>query len=167
MLALELTDTKDFMNKLLKSPLFDHFLLQEGTITAGASYVIDGKINTGFYTEEELTQLHITGYRLLPFSMLRGNFFDLIKGKKAPSSFKFVFMLSPENLHRTLESIKSSFTEQDITGIFLNIRYQNQLLSLTTGISYNIFSVDKTLENEWDRMVRQFLTNHEIAFEEL
>ena len=76
-------------------------------------------------------------------------------------------MLSPENLHRTLESIKSSFTEQDITGIFLNIRYQNQLLSLTTGISYNIFSVDKTLENEWDRMVRQFLTNHEIAFEEL
>ena len=49
----------------------------------------------------------------------------------------------------------------------MNIRYQNQLLSLTTGISYNIFSVDKTLDNEWDRLVRQFLKKHEIAFEEL
>ena len=49
----------------------------------------------------------------------------------------------------------------------MNIRYQNQLLSLTTGISYNIFSVDKALDNEWDRLVRQFLKKHEIAFEEL
>ena len=49
----------------------------------------------------------------------------------------------------------------------MNIRYQNQLLSLTTGISYNIFSVDKTLDNEWDRLVRQFLKKHEIGFEEL
>ena len=167
MLALELTYTKDFMNKLLKSDLFDHFLLQEGVITAGASFTIDGKINKGFFSENELEELGITDYRFLPFSMLRGNFFDLIKGKKAPSFFKFVFLLSPENLRRTLESVSSSFTPQDITGIFLNIRYQNQLLSLTTGISYNIFSTDKSLENEWDRMVKQFLKNHEVSFEEL
>ena len=76
-------------------------------------------------------------------------------------------MLSPKNLARTLSSIQSSFTGNDITGVFMNIRYQNQLLSLTTGISYNIFSVDKTLDNEWDRLVRQFLKKHEIAFEEL
>lgn len=76
-------------------------------------------------------------------------------------------MLSPKNLERTLSSIHSNFTGNDITGVFLNIRYQNQLLSLTTGISYNIFSVDRTLDNEWDRLVRQFLKQHEIAFEEL
>ena len=43
--ALELTDIKDFMNKLLRSEIFDHFLLQEGVITSAASYVIDGHIN--------------------------------------------------------------------------------------------------------------------------
>jgi predicted fused transcriptional regulator/phosphomethylpyrimidine kinase len=78
-----------------------------------------------------------------------------------------VLALSPENLHRTLESIGSSFTEDDISGVFLNIRYQNQLLSLTTGISYKIFSVDKTLDAEWDRLVKQFLKQHEISFSEL
>lgn len=167
MLALELTDIKDFMNKFLRSDLFDHFLLQEGVITSAASYVIDGRINKGFYTQEEKEELGINDCQFLPYSMLRANCFDLIKGKKTPSSFKFVLMLSPGNLSRTLASIKSGFTENDITGVFLNIRYQNQLLSLTTGISYNIFSVDKTLDNEWDRLVKQFLKQHEIPFEEL
>ena len=37
MLALRLTDVKDFMNKFLRSETFDHFLLQEGVITSGAS----------------------------------------------------------------------------------------------------------------------------------
>ena len=167
MLALELTDIKDFMNKLLRSEIFDHFLLQEGVITSAASYVIDGHINKGFYSAEELEELGLADCTCLPYSMLRTQCFDLIKGKKTPSSFKFVLMLSPKNLARTLSSIQSSFTGNDITGVFLNIRYQNQLLSLTTGIWYNIFSVDKTLDNEWDRLVRQFLKKHEIAFEEL
>ena len=112
MLALQLTDVKDFMNKFLRSETFDHFLLQEGVITSGASYVIDGHIHPDFYTSEEME-------------------------------------------------------ENDITGVFLNIRFQNQQLTLTTGISYRIFSVDKTLDNEWDRLVKQFLKQHEIAFEEL
>ena len=167
MQALELTDIKSFMNQFLKSDIFDHFLLQEAVITSAASYVIDGRINKGFYGEGELKELGLADKKFLPFGMLRNNFFDLIKGKKTPSSFKFILLLSPENLKRTLESISSSFTENDITGVFINIHYQNQLLSLTTGISYRVFSVDKTLDNEWDRLVRQFLKQHNISFEEL
>ena len=167
MQALELTDVKTFMNKFLKSDIFDHFLLQEAVITSAASYVIDGRVNKGFYSENELEELGLADKTFLPFGMLRNNFFDLIKGKKTPSSFKFILLLSPGNLKRTLDSISSSFTENDITGVFINIRYQNQLLSLTTGISYRIFSPDKTLDNEWDRLVRQFLKQHGIPFEEL
>lgn len=167
MIALELTDVKDFMNKLLRSDTFDHFLLQEAAIINGASFVIDGYVNQSFYTESEIEELGITGYRIMPFSMLRQQCFDLIKGKKTPTSFKFVFLLSPENLERTLSSLQSSFTINDITGVFLNLKFQNQLLTLTTGISYNIFSPDKSLENEWDQLVRRFLAQHEIDFEEL
>lgn len=167
MIALELTDVKDFMNKLLRSETFDHFLLQEATIVNGASFIIDGHVNKSFYTESEIEELGITGYRIMPFSILRQQCFDLIKGKKTPTSFKFVFLLSPENLERTLSSLQSSFTINDITGVFMNLKFQNQLLTLTTGISYNIFSPDKSLENEWDQLVRRFLTQHEIDFEEL
>ena len=86
MLALELTDIRDFMNKLLRSEIFDHFLLQEGVITSAASYVIDGHINKGFYSAEELEELGLADCTCLPYSMLRTQCFDLIKGKKTPSN---------------------------------------------------------------------------------
>ena len=167
MIALELTDIKDFMNKLLRTEVFDHFLLQEAVITSGASYVIDGHITKGYYTDEEVETMGISGYKMLPFSLLRGNCFDLIKGKKTPNSFKFVFLLSPENLKKTLASSGSSYTENDISGVFLILKYQNQLLTLTTGISYNIFSTDKSLESNWDKLVCRFLYQNDIKFEEL
>ena len=167
MIALELTDIKDFMNKLLRTEVFDHFLLQEAVITSGASYVIDGHITKGYYTDEEVETMGISGYKMLPFSLLRGNCFDLIKGKKTPNSFKFVFLLSPENLKKTLASSGSSYTENDISGVFLNLKYQNQLLTLTTGISYNIFWTDKSLESNWDKLVCRFLYQNDIKFEEL
>ena len=167
MLALRLTDIKDFMNKFLRSETFDHFLLQEGVITSCASYVIDGHIHSDCYTSEEMEELEIADCDFLPYGLLRGNCFDLIKGKQTPSSVKFVLLLSPQNLERTLSSIQSSFTGNDITGVFLNIRFHNQQLSLTTGISYRIFSVDKTLDNEWDRLVKKLLNQKEITQDEL
>ena len=167
MLALTLTNTKDFMNKFLKSEMFDHFLLQEGVVVSSASYVIDGTITKGFYTEAETEELGIKDLHFLPFSMLRPRIFDLIKGKKAPSSFKFVLMLSPDNQKRTIERIDSSYTPADISAMSMNIKFQNQMLTLTTGISYRIFSTDKTLEPEWDKFVRQFLSQHDISFEVL
>lgn len=39
MISIELTDTKDFMNKLLRTEIFDNFLLQEAVITKAASYL--------------------------------------------------------------------------------------------------------------------------------
>lgn len=167
MLALELTDVKDFMNKFLRTEIFDHFLLQEGIITTAASYTVSGQITEDFYSSEEMEELGLTGLRFLPYGLLRSSCFDLIKGKKTPVSFRFVLLLSPENLSRTLVKTGSSFTENDVTGIFLNIRFQNGKLTLTTGVSYRIFSTDKTLDHEWDRLVAQFLKQHEIPFTEL
>lgn len=167
MIALELTNVKDFMNILLKSDTFDHFLLQEAVITGAASYVIDGHITTGFYSEDEMEEQGLTGLSMLPFSKLRGNCFDLIKGKKPPSSFRFVFLLSPDNLAKTLTSLQSSYTPDDLSGMFINIKYQNQLLTLTTGVSYRIFSTDKTLDHAWDQLVLRFLNQREIRYEEL
>jgi hypothetical protein len=167
MIALRLTDLKGFMNELLRTDTFDHFLLQEAVIVSAATYVIDGHITKDFYSAQELEELGLSGYSVLPFSFLRGSCFDLIKGKKTPASFRFVFELSPENLRRTLESVHSSYTVSDLSGVFINLKFQNQMLTLTTGISYRIFSADKSLDAEWDTLVKKFLTRHQIAFEEL
>ena len=167
MIVLQLTDIKNFMNTLLRSETFDHFLLQEAVITSAASYTINGQITKEFYSQEEIEELHLEGCRFLPFSMLKTNCFDLIKGKKTPSAFRFVFLLSPTNMSKTIQSVGSSYTPSDVTGMYINLKYQNQLLTLTTGIAYNIFSTDKTLESEWDKLVIKFLKQHEIAFEEI
>ena len=167
MIAVEITDIKDFMNKLLRTEIFDHFLLQEAMITSSVTFTINGQITKGFFTDEELDSLHLNGCRFLPFSMLKGNCFDLIKGKKTPSAFRFVFLLSPSNMEKTIASVDSSYKSSDVTGMYINLKYQNQLLSLTTGIAYNVFSTDKALENEWDKLVIRFLKQHEIDFDEI
>jgi len=126
-----------------------------------------GELNRDFYSSEELDELGLSGLSFLPFGQVRTQCFDLIKGKRTPSYFKFVFLLSPVNLSRTLTQTHSSFTPEDITGMFINLRFQHGRLLLTTGISYRIFSADKSLEQEWDALIRRFLKNHEISFEEL
>ena len=53
MIALKISEVKDFMNKLLCQEVFDHFLIQEAVINTNVSYHIDGKLQDGFYSEEE------------------------------------------------------------------------------------------------------------------
>ncbi len=119
MISIELTDTKDFMNKLLRTEIFDNFLLQEAVITKAASYVIDGHLQKGFYSSTELEENGIVGYSILPFRMLRTNCFDLIKGQTDSIVIQVcVFLLSPENMEHTLSSLHSAFTVSDISGFF-------------------------------------------------
>lgn len=167
MIALNLLEIKDFMNKLLCTETFDNFLLREATIGSGCIWTVDGSINREFFTAEELEEQDMTEFSYMPFGKLRTQCFNLIKGKRTPSYFKFVFLLSPANLTRTLAQLHSTFSPNDITGMFINLKFQQGKLLLTTGISYRIFSVDKSLEQEWDSLVKRFLKNHEILFEEL
>lgn len=167
MIALDISGIKDFMNKLLCTETFDHFLLKEATIQTGITWSLEGELNSNFYSTEELDELGLAGLSFLPFGQVRTQCFDLIKGKRTPSYFKFVFLLSPENLSRTLTQTHSTFTPEDITGMFVNLKFQHGRLLLTTGISYRIFSTDKSLEQEWDALIKRFLKNHEISFEEL
>lgn len=167
MIALHILEIKDFMNKLLTGDIFDHFLLQEACIQSDLTVTIDGKLTPDFYSAEELETQGLVSCAFLPFGRVRSRCFDLIKGKRTPVFFKFVFLLSPDNLERTLAQTHSSFHPQDITGMFLNLKFQNGELFITNGISYRIFSVDKGLEQEWDSLIKLFLKNHEIGFEEL
>lgn len=167
MIALKLTDVKTFMNQLLRSEIFDHFLLSEATIARDATITIDGHINSDFYSAEELEEYGLTDAGILPYSMLRPTCYQLIRGKHTPVYFKFILMLSPSNLEHTLSCSDSGFTTNDVNGIFLNLTFQNGQLTLTTGISYAVFSADHTLDHEWDTMIQKFLYKYSISYEEL
>lgn len=167
MIALQLTDIKVFMNRLLRSELFDNFLLSEAVIFQDAAVTIDGHLQKDYFTTEELELQHLSDVKILPYSMLRPTCYQLIRGKKTPVYFKFVFLLSPQNQNHLLAQSASGLTSNDVNGIFLNLTYQNARLTLTTGISYSTFTAFHTLDEEWDDMMKKFLTKHDISFETL
>ncbi len=93
MLSLRVTNIKKYMSLLLGSNTFDTFLLEEAVITTNATISIDGRIPKGFYTDEEREELSLVGLSHLPYGQIREKCFELIKGKKTPVYFKFVFLL--------------------------------------------------------------------------
>lgn len=167
MIALSILNIKEFMNILLRTEAFDGFLLSEGSITTYMTFVLEGHPNTDFFSPEDESYELLKQEAYVPFSLVRSACFNLIKGKRTPSSFKFVFQLSSENQVRTLSSIGSLFSNEDIQGMYLNLKYQNQQLICTTGISCRVFSMDKSLEHAWDELVKRFFKNHQIPFEPL
>lgn len=152
---------------LLGTPLFDTFLLEECTITAANTFTIDGHINKAFYTAEELAAQNLTAETSIsPYAALRPVCFDLIKGKKTPLGFRFVFHLSRENTGKLLTQTNASFALEEVNALVLNIRYDGTVVTCTTGTSLSVFTMDKSLEHAWDEMIRRFLLKNEIAFSE-
>ncbi len=163
MIAINLIEVKNFMNLLFTSEIFDNFLVSEATIINGITYSVDGHVNRE--SENDLRDDY--PYGLASYGKIRPRLLKLISGNHTPEYIKFVLTLSPDNIERTLESIHSSLTEKDISGMYLNIIYQKQKLTVTTGLSYRIFTKDKALEQEWDRFVQLFLKKNNIYFETL
>ena len=165
MKAFYVKDQKQFMNRLLKSELFDHFLLAEAAIHGAISYQVDGHINRDFFDEEELCELTDGGAEYLPFSHFRPICYELIRGKHTPLYMKFVFLLSPGNAANTLLATDTGFSAEDVNGIYLNLTFRDGQMVLTTGVSYRKFTPDHSFDNAWDTLAARFLNNHGIDFD--
>lgn len=163
MIALQFLEVKSFMNKLLTSDMFHHFLLSEATIVNGVSYTIDGHV----IRQDPNDLIEDYPYTIAPFHRIQKQLFEMIKGNHTPTYMKFVFCLSPENVTNTLSSMKSTLEPSNIQGMYINLVFQGERILCTTGVSYNIFAKDHALEQEWDRLVKLFFTKHDIYFETL
>ena len=70
MLALNIPELKNFMNQLLCSDTFDHFLLKEATIQKDAVWNFDGTVTPDFYSSEELEEYLGFSVRRLIFMVM-------------------------------------------------------------------------------------------------
>ena len=101
MIALHMLEVRDCMSKLLLSDIFDAFLFIEGDITTFNTFHLDGYLKKDFFdTEEALSRFSSREYSL--WKEVRTLCYTIIKGKKTPLGFKFVFCLSGENTSRLL-----------------------------------------------------------------
>ena len=165
MVALQIQDIKNFMSKLLLSQTFDNFLLVEGSITTFNTFRIDGRLHKIFFTDEESEERGLENREFSLWKEVKPFCLELIKGKKTPLGFKFTFQLSKENTAKLLTSSGiTSIQPENVSGLLLNIRYDNGALNVITATNLSLFTLDKTLERAWDDMVKRFLKQQEISF---
>ncbi|EGG80791.1 hypothetical protein HMPREF9477_01926 [Lachnospiraceae bacterium 2_1_46FAA] len=160
MILLSISEVKEFMSKLLLSDTFDSFLFIEGEIVTFNTFSINGYLQKDFFDKDMIPERNYSLWK-----ELREYCFSLIRGKRTPLRFKFVFGLSEPNIEKLLRQQGLSFTPQDVQGLYLNISYDGHSLRCVTGTSMNLFTLDKSLEEAWDKMVQKFFVQKEISFE--
>lgn len=165
MLALQIQDVKTFMSGLLVHTMFDRFLLYEMDITMANSFHMNGLINREWYSTDELEQMNDRTYA--KWTEMKPIAYELIKGKKTPTAFKIIFMLDEDDLIQLARSCGEQYNHETIQSMLFNVKYEKNVLTIITGTSMKTFTLDKTLEQQWDQTMINFLRKQKIAFEQL
>ena len=137
MLALKITDIRDFTNKLFIGEVFDKFCLSEASITTFNTFTIDGRLQRDFFDTDSLNKLTEHGRTHSLWKEIRPFCWSVIRGKRTPLSFKIV------------------------------LHFKNNALLCTTGTSLKTFLMTKQPEQFWDDMILHFLNQNQILFEKL
>ena len=155
MINIHIKDKKGFTSKLFLKEDFDSFFVTEASVTTFNTYTIDGRIQKRFYTNEEYENLGKPEFSR--WKDIRKLCFDMIKGSKTPIRFKIVLKLPEDLTLSILESTDTLVAAGDISGLFLNIRFEDESMDCITGTSLKVFSMDKSLEEAFDRYMQKDL----------
>lgn len=160
MIALKILQQKNFMAKLLTTELFDSFLVEEVTIDTFNTFTIDGRIHKEFFKDSEETDKTINS-EFSCWSRIRPIALSLIKGKQTPLGFKFILHLSDSDKLALLSDADMDISPDQIS-LGINLRFSQGEVIITTGVSYNIFTLDKSAEKAWDEYIPSFLESNGI-----
>jgi hypothetical protein len=162
MISLNIPEVKTFMAKLLTNATFDSLLLCELQLATFTNFTING-FHEAFYTKEELEERGESKAAL--WSEVRPVVYSMIKGNKTPLSLKIVFQLPQDKCAQLVHNAGGKLRPEDVGGLYLNLWYEKAELHIITGAAIKTFTLDKTLEQEWDTEVKNILKNSGIAFE--
>lgn len=164
MLALKINTTKTFMHKLLIGDAFHVFSLAEASITTFNQFHIDGKLHMDFFDTDTEQQLSADKIIYSSWGDVKAYCYSIIRGKLPPLQFKFIMRLSPSQINILPANNIFSFSDSELSDLFLNIQFKNNELLCTTGIFSQVFTLDKTSETTWDNAVLDFFRYHQIDF---
>lgn len=148
MISFEIEERKNFMNSLFMTEEFDMFLLREAVVRTSNTFTIDGRENKEFYGSDPDMQALESPYEHAPWGRIRPIIASLIKGRHTPLMMHMVLYLNPELAANIL-----SDQTAPVDHLVLNIRFEDGKLTLTTGVAYSEFTLDKDAERLWDEYV--------------
>jgi len=180
LIALKITDTRDFMKKLLIENAFDAFVLTEASVTTFTTFHVDGTWHPDFYEDDPAGDavsshsstagdtLSVSGSAApscLTWKLVRPVFFAIIRGSHTPNHFRIILKLGEPSARAMLLRAGAGDAAKQTDALFLNLTYSGGNLSCTTGVSMKQFTMDKTADRLWDEAVQRFFQNHKIACE--
>ena len=149
MIALTVENVKQFMHLHCKTDVFDKYEIHQAIATTFTTFEITGDINESFFDEENKPQrTFCTWEEIRPFII------SVIKGSKLPKHMKIV-LSAPEKLRNNLC--------ENASALFINVNYENSVLTLITGYSLKTFSLNKDHEIIWDNYVEGFIKENNIS----
>ncbi|MCD8153263.1 MAG: DUF5721 family protein [Clostridiales bacterium] len=161
MLALAITDLKDFTEKLFIGSVFDPFFLVEASFTTFGRFSIDGRLQKEFFDTDERKLLQENARTYTYWGDVKYYCRFIIRGKRTPLQFKII--LSSDGKIGNRLSVSPGIAD----GLYLNLQFRDGLLQCTTGVSLKTFSPDRKPEQLWDDFILNYFRSQEILFREL
>ncbi len=144
--SIEDDNVKIFMQKLLKEEAFDKLEVRNIALETIVKYEILGNINKDYLQEDE-NRYFVKWKELKPYIV------SLIKGNIKPKLFKIVFSLDDNTVNSLCDNANA---------MFLNIMYQNDIITGTTGTSQKAFSLDKKEDKILEDIILRFFQKNNI-----
>ena len=167
MLALKITDQKDFTNKLFLKDTFDLFWLNQAEITTSNRFTIDGKLQKDFFDNDEQEFLSSSHRTCSLWKEIKPFCYSIIRGKRAPLSFKIVLQFSQNKAAALIQNSGLAISPDQVSGLYLNLQYKSKTLICTTGTAFTTFLPGKELEHLWDQYVLDFFSRNELLIQEM
>lgn len=154
--AITINDINLAMAHLLVRESFDDFFLDQAEVLTFASLIIGGKRNQDWYDEPKSKKIYWKEIKEIVFSY--------IKGKQTPGIMRV--SLQADSILAQRVYYDAGMLEQyrkECPKLNLSFKYENNSLTVITGMAYQSFSLDKQLEYVWDDWVKNFFKGLGIA----
>ena len=80
--------------------------------------------------------------------------------QKTKRQMKKMFSAKKRRRHMICMELGSSIAEENISGLYFHIIYESNQIHIITSSSLNLFTMDKSLDNYWDKLISKFLESH-------
>lgn len=143
---IDKSEIKLFMTKLLKEDAFDKLELRTLSLETIIKYDISGNINKDYLKENEERFF-------VRWGEIKPSIVKLITGDRKPKYIKIVFSLDDQTVANL---------SPNASAMFLNIYYQDDTITCTTGTSQKSFSLDKSQDKVWEDVIIKFFKKNDI-----
>lgn len=147
-------ETNAFMRALLKDSVFDNFKARDIDIRIFTEF----KINCIKYDTEKEDEEKEKKLEYIFWHEIKEYIIGIIKGKKLPKHMKIVFAIPEDSLEKFHPNAAS---------LFLNVVYENNEVTITTGTSQKKFEMNKNIDDTWENFVVSFFKKNSINIVEI